>query len=86
MSKTSEAGPIAGTTGRLAPAARRQGAPRAWRWLALWLGASMLAACVTVEAPDEPIVIQLDLNIKQEVVYRLSEDAGNTIKQNPEIF
>jgi hypothetical protein len=39
-----------------------------------------------VNAPDKPIVIELNINIKQEVVYRLAADAGNTIKDNPDIF
>lgn len=49
-------------------------------------GVMALSGCVTVEAPDKPIVIELNINIKQEVVYRLSADAGNTIKDNPGIF
>jgi len=50
------------------------------------LGALALSGCVSVKAPDKPIVIELNINIRQEVVYRLSEDAKNTIKSNPEIF
>ena len=52
------------------------------------LGASamMLAGCVSVTAPDKPIVIELNINIKQEVIYRLAADAGNTIDKNPDIF
>ena len=42
--------------------------------------------CVSVNAPDKPIVIELNINIKQEVIYRLSQDAKNTIDENPEIF
>ena len=45
-----------------------------------------LGGCVSVNAPDKPIVIELNINIKQEVIYRLSQDAGNTIDKNPEIF
>lgn len=48
--------------------------------------AAILAGCVSVKAPDKPIVIELNINIKQEVVYRLAEDASNTIEKNPEIF
>ncbi|MET0251654.1 MAG: YnbE family lipoprotein [Novosphingobium sp.] len=48
--------------------------------------AGPLAGCISVKAPDKPIVIELNINIKQEVVYRLAEDAGNTIADNPEIF
>lgn len=45
-----------------------------------------LGGCINVSAPDKPIVIELNINIKQEVVYRLAADAGNTIKDNPDIF
>lgn len=45
-----------------------------------------LVGCVTVEAPDEPIVIELNINIKQEVVYRLADDATDTIEENADIF
>jgi len=51
------------------------------------VGGSMgLAGCISVNAPDKPIVIELNINIKQEVIYRLAQDAGNTIDKNPEIF
>lgn len=49
-------------------------------------GAMALAGCISVNAPDKPIVIELNINIKQEVIYRLAQDAGNTIDKNPEIF
>jgi anti-sigma-K factor RskA len=42
--------------------------------------------CVSVKAPDKPIVIELNVNIRQEVVYRLAQDAGKTIQSNPDIF
>jgi len=47
---------------------------------------AMLPGCITVNAPEEPIVIELNVNIRQEVIYRLAEDAGNTIDQNADIF
>lgn len=50
------------------------------------LGAVPLAGCINLEAPDEPIVIELNINITQEVIYRLAEDAGNTIEENADIF
>ncbi len=49
-------------------------------------GLVTLAGCISVEAPDKPIVIELNINIRQEVIYRLAEDAGNTIEENAEIF
>ena len=50
------------------------------------LSAVALNGCISVKAPDKPIVIELNINIRQEVVYRLAEDAKNTIKDNPGIF
>ncbi len=49
-------------------------------------GAAMLGGCISVNAPDKPIVIELNINIRQEVIYRLAEDAGNTIEENADIF
>ena len=48
--------------------------------------AMILAGCISVSAPDKPIVIELNINIKQEVIYRLAADAANTIESNPDIF
>lgn len=45
-----------------------------------------LAGCVTLQAPDKPIEINLNINIKQEVVYRLDGEAKNLIKQEADIF
>ncbi len=67
----------------------RQGAMRWGRisTLALVLGgATLTSGCVSVNAPDKPIVIELNINIKQEVVYRLAADAKGTIEGNPDAF
>lgn len=53
---------------------------------ALTLGTGVLGGCISVNAPDKPIVIELNINIKQEVVYRIAKDVENTIEDNPEIF
>ena len=45
-----------------------------------------LAACISIDAPSEPIVIELNINIRQEVIYRLAEDADEVIDENAEIF
>lgn len=45
-----------------------------------------LGACVTVNAPDKPIEINLNINITQEVVYRLDGEAKALIEQNRGIF
>ena len=49
-------------------------------------GTVALGGCITVNAPEEPIVIEPNVNIRQEVIYRLAEDAGNTIEDNADIF
>ena len=56
------------------------------RCLALMTGMSVLAGCVQIETPDKPIEINLNINIRQEVVYRLDGDAKKLIEQNSEIF
>jgi hypothetical protein len=66
---------------------RRTSGGRAVRAAAMLMGSALtLSGCISVNAPDKPIVIELNINIKQEVVYRLARDAGTTIESNPEIF
>lgn len=45
-----------------------------------------LAGCVSINAPDKPIEINLNINVKQEVVYRLDNQAKTVIQSNPGIF
>jgi hypothetical protein len=45
-----------------------------------------LASCITVRAPDKPIEINLNVDIRQEVVVRLQQDVQQLIKQNPQAF
>jgi len=45
-----------------------------------------LGGCVQVRAPEKPIEINLNVNIKQEVVVRLQKDANDFIANNPELF
>jgi hypothetical protein len=62
---------------------------RPGRWFLAGLGAApaaMTGACVNVEAPDKPIVINLNISITQEVVYRLDNKAKTLIQENPGIF
>ena len=47
---------------------------------------AMLGGCINLAAPDKPIVIELNINIRQEVIYRLADDAAETIEENAEIF
>jgi hypothetical protein len=55
---------------------------------ALMIGgtACLTGGCVNVAAPDKPIVINLNINITQEVVYRLDGEAKTLIQDNPGIF
>ena len=48
--------------------------------------AAVLGGCINIAAPEEPIVIELNVNIRQEVIYRLAEDAADTIEENADIF
>lgn len=48
--------------------------------------ATPLAGCVQVAAPDKPIEINLNINIRQEVVVRLQQDVRDLIKNNPGVF
>jgi hypothetical protein len=59
------------------------------RWIEAALGVAAVATasgCVNVSAPDKPIEINLNINITQEVVYRLDGEAKSLIQQNPGIF
>ena len=45
-----------------------------------------LASCITVKVPDKPIEINLNVDIRQEVLVRLQQDVQQLIQQNPEAF
>lgn len=53
---------------------------------AMLLTALPLGGCISIKAPDKPIEINLNVNIKQEVVVRLQKDAADLITSNPELF
>jgi hypothetical protein len=53
------------------------------------LGLAVLAGCqptVRVEAPEKPIVINLNVKIEQDVRVRLEKDVEQVLDRNPEIF
>ena len=50
------------------------------------VAASGCTPTVRVEVPDKPIEINLNVNIKQEVVLSLKKDAAELITSNPELF
>ena len=47
---------------------------------------AMLSGCLKLEAPDRPIEINLNVNIRQEVIIRLEKDVKDLIKTNPGLF
>ncbi|MCD2324454.1 YnbE family lipoprotein [Sphingomonas sp. IC-56] len=49
-------------------------------------GVFATSGCINVSAPDKPIVINLNISITQEVVYRLDNKAKTLIQENPGIF
>ena len=56
------------------------------RCLLLTIGTMGLGGCVQVSAPEKPIEINLNINIKQEILYKLDGDAKKLIEQNSGIF
>lgn len=56
------------------------------RMFLLFVPFSAISGCVNLKAPDKPIVINLNINIKQEVIYKLDSDSKALIEENAEIF
>lgn len=53
------------------------------------LAATTLVACtptVKVEAPDKPIVINLNVKIEQEVRVKVDKDVDTLLQDNPNLF
>ena len=51
--------------------------------------ATLLAACqptVKVEAPDKPIVINLNIKIEQEVRIKIEREVEDLLKSEPDLF
>lgn len=59
---------------------------RGSRYAAVVIGAVALGGCLQISTPDKPIEINLNINIKQEIVYKLDGDAKKLIEQNSGIF
>lgn len=45
-----------------------------------------LSGCIQLSAPEKPIEINLNINIRQEVVVRLQQDVRDLINKNPGVF
>lgn len=53
------------------------------------IAAATVAACtptVKVEAPDKPIVINLNVKIEQEVRVKVDRDVDTLLQDNPNLF
>ncbi|OYW24123.1 MULTISPECIES: YnbE family lipoprotein [unclassified Sphingomonas] len=57
-----------------------------WMTMALLGVVGLAGGCVSVTAPDKPIVINLNIKITQDVVYRLDGKAKALIENNTGIF
>ncbi|NBC31076.1 MAG: YnbE family lipoprotein [Alphaproteobacteria bacterium] len=72
--------------------AERQGhraGGRAARVVLLLMAATLAAACsptVRVQAPDEPIEINLNVRIEQEVRVRIDRELEEAFQENDDIF
>ena len=63
--------------------------PHGWIAAGLVLGSVALTACnptVKVEAPDKPIVINLNVKIEQEVRVKVDKDVESLVNNNPNLF
>lgn len=47
---------------------------------------AVLPGCITIKAPEDKIVIELNINIKQEVLYKIENDVQKAVEQNSGIF
>jgi hypothetical protein len=64
----------------------RPGAAKRGRLLVTAPFLGLLAGCIQVSAPEKPIEINLNINIRQEVVVRLQQDVRELIEENPGVF
>lgn len=58
--------------------------------MATGLGAAAMLASgcipVQIQAPDRPIEINLNVNIRQEVIVRLEREAEDLLEENADLF
>jgi len=75
--------PVAGSDDRQPPAAGPAGTLRI---AAVALLASACQPTVKVEAPDKPIVINLNVKIEQEVRIKVEREVDDLLQKNPDLF
>lgn len=54
--------------------------------LAMTIGLAACAPTVKVEAPDKPIVINLNVKIEHEVRVKVENDLDKALSSNPNLF
>ncbi len=62
---------------------------RSWRAAALALGVSLAAACtprVAIEAPKEPITINMNIKIEHEIRVKVDKDLETVFAEKGDIF
>ena len=62
---------------------------RSWTMAALALGVSLAAACtprVAIEAPKEPITINMNIKIEHEIRVKVDKDLDKLMDENPDLF
>ncbi|WP_241772997.1 YnbE family lipoprotein [Erythrobacter sp. SG61-1L] len=64
----------------------RKGLAGGAKMLVVVPGLIALGGCITIKAPEDKIVIELNINIKQEVLYKIENQVQDTIEQNQGIF
>lgn len=56
------------------------------RGFLLIIASMAVSGCIQVQAPEKPIEINLNVNIRQEVVVSLRDDVKNLDQQYPGVF
>ena len=62
---------------------------RSWTMAALALGVSLAAACtprVAIEAPKEPITINMNIKIEHEIRVKVDKDLDTVFAEKGDIF
>ncbi len=57
-----------------------------WKQILPLMAAGLTGGCVQVAAPDQPIVINLNIAVRQEILYKLDAASKKVIEEQPGIF
>lgn len=59
---------------------------KALKWMLASSAIMFLSSCVNVAAPDQPIVINLNIRIEQEILIKQAKAVEEAIEENAGIF